>query len=112
MKQLKASGSYCGLFCTQRFDTGAATDADSTPTATANKNGIDDGSFTLTVTKIDTGRYKVTGTVPAGYTAGDSVIILKARAANGSSSDAGRVSSSSVSGLIPLIAGMSSGLGR
>ncbi len=37
---------------------------------------------------------------------------LRARAANGSSSDAGLSSSASVSGLIPLIAGMSSGLGR
>ncbi len=35
---------------------------------------------------------------------------MKARAANGSSSDAGRVSSSSVSGLIPLIAGKRYGL--
>lgn len=81
MKNLKASGSYYGEFCTQRFDTGAATDADSTPTATATKNGADDGSFSLTVTKIDTGRYKITGTVPA-YTAGDIVQISVAATVN------------------------------
>jgi hypothetical protein len=74
MKFLKASGSYYGEFVTTRFDTGAATDADSTPTATATKNGADDGSFSLTCSKIDTGRYKVTGTVPA-YSAGDVVQI-------------------------------------
>ena len=39
-------------------------------------------------------------------------MILNANAANGSSSLAGRVSSSLVSGLIPAIAGISSGDGR
>lgn len=81
MKELKASGSYYGEFVTSRADTGAATDADTTPAATATKNGTDDGSFTLTVTKIDTGRYKITGTVPA-YTAGDSVQISVAATVN------------------------------
>lgn len=78
---LKASSSYFAEFCTQRFDTGAATDADATPTATATKNGSDDGAFSLTVTKIDTGRYKITGTVPA-YTAGDLVQISVAATVN------------------------------
>jgi len=82
LKVLKPSGSYYGEFCTQRFDTGAANDADSTPTATANKNGTDDGSFTLTVTKIDTGRYKITGTVPNGYSAGDIVVVTVAATVN------------------------------
>jgi hypothetical protein len=64
---------YYGEFVTSVFSTGAAADADSLPVATANKNGTDDGAFTLTVTKIDTGRYKVTGTIPAGYAVGDVV---------------------------------------
>lgn len=81
MKLLKAAGAYYGEFVTQRFDTGAATDADSLPVATATKNGTDDGAFTLTVTKIDTGRYKITGTIPA-YSAGDQVQISVAATVN------------------------------
>jgi hypothetical protein len=79
---LKPNGSYYAEFCTQRFDTGAATDAGGTPTATANKNGIDDGDFALTITKIDIGRYKVTGMVPAGYSAGDIVVVTVAATVN------------------------------
>lgn len=81
MKALKPSGSYYGEFITSRADTGAATDADSTPTATATRNGTDDGTFSLTVTKIDTGRYKIAGTVPA-YTAGDIVHVSVAATVN------------------------------
>ena len=44
-------------------------------TATATHNGADDATFTLTCTSLTTGRYKVTGTVPAGYAAGDIVQI-------------------------------------
>jgi hypothetical protein len=82
MSSYQAGDSYYGEFCTQRFDTGAATDADSTPTATATKNGADDGTFSLTVTKITTGRYKITGTVPAGYSVGDVVQISVAATVN------------------------------
>lgn len=78
----KPSGAYYAEFTTQRFDTGAATNADSTPAATANKNGTDDGSFTLTVTNIDTGRYKITGTVPSGYASGDVVNVSVAATVN------------------------------
>ncbi len=77
----KSGDSYVGEFTTQRFDTGAATDADSLPAATANHNGTDDGSFTLTVTNLDTGRYKITGTIPA-YSSGDSVSISVAATVN------------------------------
>ena len=84
----KPSGSYCGQFTTQRFDTGVVTDADSLPSATATRNGADDGAFNVTVAKIDTGRYKVTGTVPAGYVAGDVVQISVAAAVNGVSGKA------------------------
>ncbi len=67
--------SYHALFTTQRSDTGAAADADATPSATATCNGADDSGFTLTVTNLATGRYKVAGTIPSGYAAGDVVQI-------------------------------------
>ncbi len=76
MNIYKPSQAYYGLFITSDPDTGDALDADSLPTATAVKNGVDDGSFTLTVANIDTGRYKITGTIPAGYVAGNVVQIV------------------------------------
>ena len=78
----KPSGSYHGQFTTQRFDTGVATDADSLPVATATRNGTDDGGFSLTVAKIDTGRYKVAGTIPVGYAPGDVVQISVSASVN------------------------------
>ena len=69
----KPGGAYYREFVTCNPATGAALNADSTPVATANHNGTDDGTFTLTVTNLDTGRYKVTGTIPSGYAAGDVV---------------------------------------
>ncbi len=78
----KPSDSYYGQFTTRRFDTGVGINADSLPSATATKDGTDDGSFSLTVTNIDTGRYKVTGTIPGGYTAGDVVHISVAATVN------------------------------
>ncbi len=69
----KPSSLYYKVFTTVSPYTGAATDADSTPTATANKNGTTDAGFTLTVTNITTGVYKITGTVPSTYAAGDIV---------------------------------------
>lgn len=69
--------SYTGVFTTQRIDSGQSTDADSLPTATAMHNGVDDpGNMALTVTRIDTGRYKVTGTVSGTYVAGDTIHIV------------------------------------
>ena len=68
----KPSDSYYATFPTQN-SSGAATDADSLPTATARQNGVTDGAFALTVANLSTGLYKITGTVPAGYAAGDSV---------------------------------------
>ena len=78
----KPGDTYYGEFTTCRFDTGAATDADTTPTATATRNGADDAAFALSVAKIDTGRYKVTGAIPAGYGAGTSVQISVAATVN------------------------------
>lgn len=50
-------------FPTQRFDTGAATNADSTPSGTLVLNGVDNGA-SVTVTNVDTGRYKAAVTLP------------------------------------------------
>lgn len=78
MSAYKPSGAYCVEFVCS-LATGAASDADALPVATVNKNGTDDGSSptgwsnTLTVAKIDTGRYKITGTIPSGYASGDVV---------------------------------------
>lgn len=58
-------------FTTQVFSTGVATNADSTPTGTVNRNGTDDGAVTVTVTNIDTGRYKAVFTIPTTYVPGD-----------------------------------------
>lgn len=71
----KPGSSYHKLFTTQHPTTGVATDADSTPTATANKNGVDDDDVTLTVTNLATGLYKITGTIPSAYKAGDIVSV-------------------------------------
>lgn len=73
---LKPSDAYTAQFTTQHPDTAVATDADNLPNAIATRNGTDDGTFTLTVTNLATGRYKITGTVPATYTAGDIVQIV------------------------------------
>lgn len=74
----KPSDSFYAEFTTSNPSTGAALNADSLPVATAQQNGTDDGAFTLTVTNVDTGRYKITGTVPSGYAAGDTVVITVA----------------------------------
>src|SRR6185312_2868899 len=50
-------------FVTSSFSTGAATNADSTPTGTLVVNGVDNAA-TVTVTNIDTGRYKAAVTLP------------------------------------------------
>lgn len=58
-------------FITSVFSTGAAANADSLPTGTVQRNGTDDGAVTVTVTNVDTGRYKATFTIPATYVPGD-----------------------------------------
>lgn len=50
---------------------GQAIDATWLPTVVLMRNGTDDPGVTVTVTNIDTGRYKATGTIPATYLAGD-----------------------------------------
>ncbi|MDR3638798.1 MAG: hypothetical protein P4L84_33635 [Isosphaeraceae bacterium] len=74
----RAGDAYVSEFTTSNPTTLAAQNADTTPVATANNNGTDDASFVLTVANLDTGRYKVTGTVPNGYSPGDVVNITVA----------------------------------
>lgn len=74
----KPGDPYVTLFTTSNPTTGAAQNADSLPVATANRNGNDDGAFTLTVANLDTGRYRVTGTIPGGYVSGDTIHVTVA----------------------------------
>jgi hypothetical protein len=69
----KPGDTRIGGFTTQRFDTGAATDADSLPAVTVTKNGADEGGAGVTVSKLDTGRYKYSYTIDAGWAAGDRI---------------------------------------
>lgn len=79
MNNYAPGDSYYKQFCTASPYTSEAVDADSLPVATVNKNGVDDGasptgwSNTLTVTKVATGRYIISGTVPSEYAEGDRV---------------------------------------
>src|SRR5207253_644046 len=63
---------YVGSFNTQN-SAGAATNADALPTASLLRNGVADGAAPLTVVARSTGSYKVTGTIPAGYAASDTI---------------------------------------
>jgi hypothetical protein len=60
---VRSSQSVTVVFTTRRFDTGAATNADSLPTGTLYVNGTADAA-TVTVTNITTGRYKAAVTLP------------------------------------------------
>jgi hypothetical protein len=83
MSAYKPSDPYAKEFTTASPTTGAAQNADSLPVATANRNGTDDGTFALTVANIDAGRYKITGTIPAGYVKGDVLNVTVAATVGG-----------------------------
>lgn len=55
--------------------TGAATNADSTPTLAVYRNGILDSGVSVTVTNPSTGEYTFTFTIPGGYALGDLVSV-------------------------------------
>ncbi len=65
--------NYYGQFVTQNHSTGALQAADTLPVATATRNGVDDGAFTLTVASLATGRYLISGVIPSGYAPGDTL---------------------------------------
>ena len=71
----KPLDDYFALFATSQFDTGSATDADIAPYGYAFQDGVYDTDFPLTITNLETGLYKASGTVPADYTSGDSIDI-------------------------------------
>ncbi|MFG0247642.1 MAG: hypothetical protein ACF8OB_02055 [Phycisphaeraceae bacterium JB051] len=80
---LKPSDAYTAQLTTHDPQTGQASNADILPTAIATRNGTDDASFVLTVTNLATGRYKITGNVPANYVNGDVVqIVVNAQVAS------------------------------
>ncbi len=60
---VRSSQSVTVDFVTSRFDTGAATNADSTPAGTLVVNGTDNGA-SVTVTNVSTGIYKAAVTLP------------------------------------------------
>jgi hypothetical protein len=76
------------LFTTYDPSTGASANADSLPTATLTHNGSDDGAAPLSVSELDTGRYKISGTIPAGYASGDKVQVWVAAVVGGVSAKA------------------------
>lgn len=56
--------------------TGAATNADSTPTAALWRNGASTGAVAMTVTNVQTGLYLAEGVIGAGWSYGDDVTCL------------------------------------
>ena len=66
----KPGDTYYAAFTTRAFDSGQGKDADSTPTVEVRVNGTAD-DWSLVVTKLATGHYKVTGTVAADLSASD-----------------------------------------
>ncbi len=75
--------------CTQVFATGVATNADSLPTGTVNKNGADDGAVAVTVSNLDAGRYKAVFTIPTTYLSGDVLNLTVAATVSGVAGKAG-----------------------
>lgn len=72
----KPGDTFVAMFTTSSPTTDEPVNADSTPVATAYRNGVADGAFALTVTNVATGLYKATGTVPMGYADGDSIQVV------------------------------------
>lgn len=60
-------------FTTSNPVSGAAQNADATPTVTVLRNGVADPSFALTLTNPSAGQYDIKGTVPSGYVRADTV---------------------------------------
>ncbi len=60
---VQSGQSITCVFTTRRFDTGAATNGDSTPTGTLYVNGVSNAA-SVTVTNVTTGVYKAAVTLP------------------------------------------------
>lgn len=74
----KAGDTYRLCFATYDQSTGGKVNADSTPTFTIYKNGVDDtANWTdAAVANLETGLYEITGTVPAGCSIGDCIAVI------------------------------------
>jgi hypothetical protein len=83
MASYRPGGVYSTGFTTLRIDTGMVTDADVLPTATAVRNGDYDVTLSLEVQRESLGHYTASGTIPAGWTRGDSVQVLAEALVNG-----------------------------
>jgi len=77
---VKSGQNVVAEFTTSHPSTGAATDADSLPTAVLTVDGTDDAA-TVTVTDVGTGRYKAAVTLPT-LTAGQLVAIVVSATVN------------------------------
>jgi len=77
---LKAGSYWTATFFTKNPTTGAAQNADTTPTLTWQRNGVPDPNVppTLTITNPATGQYDVSGIVPTTYAGGDMVQVSAA----------------------------------
>lgn len=75
MNSYKPGDVYRDLFPTQNTS-GAATNADSLPTASLYRNNAIDNAVTVTVANVTTGIYSLSCTIPVSYAAGDTVQIL------------------------------------
>jgi hypothetical protein len=69
---VRASQSVTRLFTLRRFDTGAASNADSLPTGTLYVNGASNAA-SVTVTNVTTGLYTAAVTMPSNLAIGDAV---------------------------------------
>lgn len=67
--------TFGDVFCLSAT-TGAATDADSPPTAKLKRGGVTDGAVTVTVAHDTTGEYSFSGTIPGTYAAGDKLAVV------------------------------------
>ena len=83
MSAYKPSDGYYSGFVTASPATGAATNADALPVATAGFSGPGAGSMPLTVTNLDTGRYRITGMIPPGRVKGDVLVVSVAATVGG-----------------------------
>lgn len=67
---------YTCEFVTLDSITKVRADADVLPTVLASRDGADDPSFVLTVTRTGVGNYVASGSIPTTYATGDHVSIV------------------------------------
>lgn len=76
MRAFTAGDAYGVQFSTANPTTGAAANASATPTVRLFRNGTHDAAVSFTVTNPETGLYRATTTIPAGYVAGDRLEVV------------------------------------